>query len=128
MTPVLFIFTLLDKEFSLLPIGFVFRKNWTWAKEVKLAELEMNEYNVTGNYLKKQLDSHSCLPSEIHSEPLAIASISGLFIILLFGIAYCIFSLIMENLLSLLVYWYRSSSRKWNVAEDNIAKKETHQF
>ena len=111
----------------MLPIGFVFRKNWTWAKEIKLAELEMNEYNITGNYLKKQFDSHSCLPS-VHSEPLAIASISGLFIILLFAIAYCMFSSIMENLFSLLVYWYRNYSMKWNVAEDNIAQKETNQF
>ena len=112
----------------MLPIGFAFRKNWTLAKEIKLAELEMNGYNITGNHLKKHLNSHSCLSSEVHSEPFTIADISGLFIILLFGIAYCMFCLIMENLFSLLVYWYRNSSMKWNVSEDNINQKKTHQL
>ena len=46
------LYSLLDNELSMLPVGFVFRKNWTWAKEIKLAELEMNEYNITGNHLK----------------------------------------------------------------------------
>ena len=120
------LYSLLDNELSMLPVGFVFRKNWTWAKEIKLAELEMNEYNITGNHLKKYLYSHSRLSSEVHPK-LAIADMSGLFIILLFAIAYCLFSSFMENLFSLLVYWYRNSSMKWNVAEVDIARKETHQ-
>lgn len=106
---------LIGKEFSTLPIGFVFRKDWPWVKEFKFVELEMNELNVSSEVFRRHFSDFSCLSSDVYQSGLAIADISGLFMILVFGIVYCALSLVMENVFSLLSYWYKYSSKKWNV-------------
>jgi hypothetical protein len=49
---------------------------------------------------------------------LSVADMSGLFLVLIFALAYCCFSLILENIHSLLVYRYQNSNADWNVKEN----------
>ena len=78
----------------------------------------MNERNASAALFGKHFNTPSCMTSGVHPQ-LGIADVSGLFMILTFGIAYCIFSLVVENSLSFLVYWRRHLASKWDLPRDN---------
>ena len=111
----------MGEDFSTNPVGYMFRKDWPWADEFKLAELEMNENKRNEDMWKMKQSHFKCEPPSQEHAQLSIANMSGLFFVLIFGIAYCCFSLVLENMHSFLVYCYRKSNADWNVANDDSA-------
>ena len=110
--------TLMGRDFFDGPVEFMFRKGWPWAEEFKLQVLAMNENKRSEDMWKIKQKHRVCeAPSQEHPR-LSIADMSGLFLALIFGIAYCCFSLILENIHSLLVYCYRNSKADWNVTQN----------
>jgi hypothetical protein len=110
---------LLGRDVSVNAVGFMFRKDWPWAEEFKLQELAMNENKRNEDWWKMKQSYPLCKrPSHEHPQ-LTAADMSGVFLVLIFAIAYCCFSLIMENIHSLLVYRYRNSSGDWNVPHNH---------
>ena len=110
---------LMGKDFSMNPVGFVFRKDWPWAEEFKLAELDMNENKRNEDLWKIKRSRPKCGPPSQEHAQLTVSNMSGVFFVLTFGVAYCCFSLVLENIHSYLVYCYRKSNVDWNVADDS---------
>ena len=107
----------MGKDFSTMPVGFMFRKDWPWAEAFKLQELEMNENKREADSWRIRLHSPPCKAlSDSHAQ-LGVTDMSGLFLILIFAIAYCCFSLVLENVVLWLVYHYRSSNAYWDVPQ-----------
>jgi hypothetical protein len=103
-------------DFSVDPVGFMFRKDWPWAEEFKLQEMRMNEMKKNEDLLNSWKRLLSC-PKETREHPqLKIADLSAIFLVLIFAIAYCCFSLVLENIHSLLLHRYRNSNGRWNVS------------
>lgn len=113
--------SLMGKDFATTPFGFMFPKDWPWAEEFKLEELNINENRRVTDLWRKRLTMTSCKPSSTAHAQLGVGDMSGLFLILIFSIAYCCFSLILENISSVLVYRYKNSNADWNVPNNDTA-------
>lgn len=102
--------SLMGRDISTNAVGFLFRKGWLWAEEFKLKELAMNENTRNQEYWRTTQNRPLCKPSSTAHARLGIYDMSGLFLILIFAIAYCFcFSLVVENILSLLTRRCRGS-------------------
>lgn len=109
--------SLMGRDFSTSPVGFMFRKNWSWATEFKLQELSMNEDKRNGDIWTLRQSLPSCkAPFQGHAR-LSTGDMSGLFLVLIFAVAYSCFSLFMENIYSLLVYRFQNANDKWNIPQ-----------
>ena len=107
--------SIMGRDFSESPIAFMFRKDWPWAEEFKREELRMNEIKREEDFWRMRNRLRSCkVPSEANPQ-LSIADMSGFFLVIVFTIVYCCFSLIVENICSFLVYRYQHSNDSWNV-------------
>jgi hypothetical protein len=103
-------------DFSVDPIGFMFRKDWPWAEEFKLQEMRMNDIKRNEDLWNSKKRLLLCqAPSHEHPQ-LGITDMSGIFLVLIFGIAYCCICLVLENIHSLLLHGYRNSNGRWNVS------------
>ena len=114
--------SLMGRDFSMSPVGFIFRKDWPWAEEFKLQELSMNENKRNEDLWKMKQRTRMCNPPSQEHPQLSAADMSGIFLILIFAVAYCCFSLVLENIHSLLVHRYRNSYGRWKVPlETNVS-------
>ena len=107
--------SLMGRDFVYSPIAFMFRKGWPWAEEFKLEELRMTEIKRNEDLWITKRSHIEC--KEVSSVPpqLSVIDMSGIFLIILFTAAYSCFSLIPENIYSILVHRYRDSKARWNV-------------
>ena len=110
--------SLMGRDFFHYAVAFMFRKDWPWAEEFKLQELSMNENKRSEDVWKMKQKQRVCETRSQEHPQLSVADMSGLFLVLIFALAYCCFSLILENIHSLLVYRYQNSNADWNVKEN----------
>ena len=107
--------SIMDNDFfKNIPLGFMFRKGWPWAEELKFEELRMNEIKRNEDLWKMKGRQMCEAPLEEHSQ-LSIVDMRGMFFILVFAVTYCGFCLMVENIHSFLVYRYRHLNGRWNV-------------
>ncbi|XP_028410037.1 glutamate receptor ionotropic, NMDA 3A-like isoform X2 [Dendronephthya gigantea] len=117
--------SLMGRDFSTNPVGFMFRKGWPWATEFKLQELTMNEDKRNGDMWRLKQSPPSCKATFQEHPRLGTGDMSGLFLVLIFATAYCCFSLFMENIYSLIVYRFQNMNDKWNVPQNSRSAYNT---
>ncbi len=106
----------MGRDFSVITIGFVFRKDWPFAEEFKLEELKMNEIKRNEDVWETKRRVPLCeAPSHKHAQ-LSIIEMSGTYAVLIVAMAYCCFCIVLENIHSLLLHRYRNSNGRWNVS------------
>ena len=105
----------MGRDFVYSPIAFMFCKGWPWAEEFKLEVLRMNEIKRNEDLWITKRSHLECKKVSSVPPQLSIVDMSGIFLVIIFTAAFSCFSLIPENIYSILVHRYRDSNDRWNV-------------